>query len=1341
MIFEEPAGSERGFYRVEMLVGVGGYTVETLAAPIVGGSVFGGGEFLDGYNVTVLATPNPGYVFLDWTENGAAVSASTNYSFTAAANRTLTADFAALCMIAVAVSPAAGGSATGGGVFVAGSNVTVQATTNSGYVFVGWDVNGALASNSSSYTFTAIGNATVTAEFAPFCVVTVSASPALDGSAWGGGSFPPGSGVTLTATPSAGFGFVNWTENGSPVSASSNYTFTVSADRTVVANFALLYSVAASASPAQGGSATGGGVFLSGTSVTVVAATNSGYAFVNWAENGTPVSPSPDYTFTLTTDRALTANFAPLYRISVDASPAVGGSAAGGTFAGGSIATVTAVPAPGHAFVNWTENGLPVSASPRYTFEVAGNRALTANFAPACTVGLSATPPQGGSATGWGVFPVGAALTVTATPTPGYVFANWTENGLPISASADYSFTLATSRLLTANFTPLYPAQVVSECTEAALRGAMARGGMVSFGCDGTIVLSNAIVVSSNTVLDGTGHEVAIAGSGPLGAPASSQGFYVSSNVTFTAINLTLTNCNGLINQPAAQPGGAIVNDGGNLTLLSVSFLANGAILGGAIYNTNNGTVSALNCTFAANVAEPRYTDSESMTNGRGGAICSESGLVNLRNCAFLGNTVEGPFPFNGIWMWTPSPALGGAIYNGGQMAIQACIFQGNSGVGTTVYASAGGGGAMGGALWNGGTLAISDSAFLTNSVVGGYGGWGQGGPPGQPGGPGGDGGSGLGGALFNAGTASLVNTTFCGNTASGGQGGRGGDGGLTDPWTHAASGPDGSVGFSVGAISSDGGSLSLTNCTLAFNSATSGFGGLSGGTALANTLFATNGGNGIPGFADAGHNLSSDASCQFTNLTSFNSTDPRLAPPGNNGGPTLTMALLPGSPAIDAGDTLSAPATDQRGFPRPYGAAADIGAYEAMPLYAVSASAAPAEGGSASGGGMFGSGATVMLLATASPAHAFVSWTENGQVVNTSPSYGFTVDADRTLGACFAPYPFVPPKGTYAALFSDAANGLAPQSCGLLSFTIDARGAYRGNLQLAGTKYPLSGRFDGSGKAAGVVARQGIPSLSVRLDLDLLSAGARVAGTVSNGTWTATFAADRASFDARTNPAPERGSYTLVLRGMYGSTTQPAGDGYGTLTVSPSGLVSLRGALADGTVITPSAQLSGTGQWPLYAALEGGQGVVWGWLSFTNATGLGGAVAWVKPASRSGLYRSGFSLSAPVIGARYVAPGRGTNVLSLPPGTTLRLSLQGGGLAYGLTNLLALSANDRVSILSGPALSLTFTPATGAFRGHMVVPATRYALPFGGVVLQDRNAGFGFFPGPDGSGPVNFGQ
>ncbi len=80
------------------------------------------------------------------------------------------------------------------------------------------------------------------------------------------------------------------------------------------------------------------------------------------------------------------------------------------------------------------------------------------------------------------------------------------------------------------------------------------------------------------------------------------------------------------------------------------------------------------------------------------------------------------------------------------------------------------------------------------------------------------------------------------------------------------------------------------------------------------------------------GYNLSSDATCDFTNTADLVNTDPLLGPLQDNGGPTFTHELLTGSPAIDAGTNSGCPATDQRGFTRPVGASCDIGAYEAPP-------------------------------------------------------------------------------------------------------------------------------------------------------------------------------------------------------------------------------------------------------------------------------------------------------------------------------------------------------------------------------------------------------------------------
>lgn len=77
------------------------------------------------------------------------------------------------------------------------------------------------------------------------------------------------------------------------------------------------------------------------------------------------------------------------------------------------------------------------------------------------------------------------------------------------------------------------------------------------------------------------------------------------------------------------------------------------------------------------------------------------------------------------------------------------------------------------------------------------------------------------------------------------------------------------------------------------------------------------------------GHNIDSDGSCQLTGPGDMPNTNPVLGPLQNNGGPTLTCALLVGSPAIDTAENTACPATDQRGVIRPQGTGCDIGAYE----------------------------------------------------------------------------------------------------------------------------------------------------------------------------------------------------------------------------------------------------------------------------------------------------------------------------------------------------------------------------------------------------------------------------
>ncbi|MZP66876.1 MAG: T9SS type A sorting domain-containing protein, partial [Bacteroidales bacterium] len=289
--------------------------------------------------------------------------------------------------------------------------------------------------------------------------VSVSNSPTSGGTATGGGNYTHGSQATITASPSAGYSFVNWTEGGSFVSTNPSYTFTVNSNRSFQANYSLnSYRVSVSNSPTSGGTATGGGDFTHGSQATVSANPSSGYSFVNWTEGGSFVSANPSYTFTVTADRTLVANFSQIvYNVSITSSPTSGGTTNGaGPYGSGSTANIIATPATGYRFVNWTRNGTIVSTSANYSFTVTGNTTLVANFAIASyTITTSVNPAGTGTASGGGSFNHGASVTVRATPASGYQFTNWTENGTEVSRTANYVFTVTENRNLRANFSQI----------------------------------------------------------------------------------------------------------------------------------------------------------------------------------------------------------------------------------------------------------------------------------------------------------------------------------------------------------------------------------------------------------------------------------------------------------------------------------------------------------------------------------------------------------------------------------------------------------------------------------------------------------------------------------------------------------------------------------------------------------------------------------------------------------------------------------------------------------------------------------------------------------------------
>jgi hypothetical protein len=313
---------------------------------------------------------------------------------------------------------------------------------------------------------------------------------------------------------------------------------------------------------------------------------------------------------------------------------------------------------------------------------------------------------------------------------------------------------------------------------------------------------------------------------------------------------------------------------------------------GGGLFTA--GFLNATNCHFYGNY-------SIGGSNGFVGADAFGGGIYNQNIANLIDTTISGNEAIGGVGgsglfdVGLPSGAgNGGGIFNSNSLILWGCTISGNAAVGRANRlsengaASEGGADAFGGGLYNVGLL------LATNDTV--YGNFANGGSPvsGAPGG------SANGGGIFNQGGAvTLAYVTISSNSAVGGLGT-----------------PEG-LGIG-GGINATNGSMLLMDSIVADNPSGSDFYGTFGA------------------LTDGGDNISSDSSFLFSAAGSLNNTDPKLGLLGNYGGPTQTVSLLPNSPAIDAGGAGGCAGTDQRGFPRPFGGACDIGAFEYAPTFSI---------------------------------------------------------------------------------------------------------------------------------------------------------------------------------------------------------------------------------------------------------------------------------------------------------------------------------------------------------------------------------------------------------------------
>jgi hypothetical protein len=262
----------------------------------------------------------------------------------------------------------------------------------------------------------------------PNFTITTVVNPVSSGTANGAGTYAQGETANLTASPADGYSFVNWTEGGTEVSTLPAYSFEVTADRTLTAQFAInTYTLTYTAG--TNGSLTGTtsqtvNHGASGTAVTAVPATN--YHFVQWSD-GSTANPRTDSN--VTGNISVTAQFAiNTYTLTytAGANGSLTGTASQTVNHGASGTAVTAVPATNYHFVQWSDGS---TANPRTDDNVIGDISVTAQFA-INTYTLTYTAGANGSLIGTASQTVnhGASGTaVTAVPATNYHFVQWSD--------------------------------------------------------------------------------------------------------------------------------------------------------------------------------------------------------------------------------------------------------------------------------------------------------------------------------------------------------------------------------------------------------------------------------------------------------------------------------------------------------------------------------------------------------------------------------------------------------------------------------------------------------------------------------------------------------------------------------------------------------------------------------------------------------------------------------------------------------------------------------------------------------------------------------------------------
>ena len=409
-------------------------------------------------NVTFTATPNLGYEFVNWTNNGEEVSTEASFSMPIVENTTLTANFN---FVGFAVTVASNNDVMGTAYinddaeqtsYVAAYEEEVVLTAvpaEYGYDFINWTLNGSEVSTENPATVQITDNANYVANFNfhDFALTVVSDNEER-GTATGSGIYPYGTQVEISAIANEGFTFLQWNDG----NTDATRTVTVDGEVTYTASFRTdaEYTVTVIA---EHGAVTGNaGTFYENQVATLFATPATGYGFAGWYDetNTTLLSEANPFEYTVTDNVTLTARFtAENFTLTLLADATMGSVTGAGEYPFGTEVVINANANEGYRFVQWNDD---VVTNPR-TITITGNMEFTALFEalPPAEYYIGATAING-TVEGTGSYADGAQVTLTATPNNCYQFTGWMNGNTVVSTDNPYIFTATENVTLMAIF-------------------------------------------------------------------------------------------------------------------------------------------------------------------------------------------------------------------------------------------------------------------------------------------------------------------------------------------------------------------------------------------------------------------------------------------------------------------------------------------------------------------------------------------------------------------------------------------------------------------------------------------------------------------------------------------------------------------------------------------------------------------------------------------------------------------------------------------------------------------------------------------------------------------------